>query len=165
MAVCPLTLPFRSVERGSRLGLRTKTANWSPRILRRRLRSRCSGLCFAGERTFSPSGSRAKEPERAVIRQLAQTNGFGAAGRSLESGAPIVQTDVLFQSPVRLFDGIYRDEIVKAGISSWAFIPCFTTRRVISWRPISFAIPGGRGRRSCAERQRGFPVSPVGNIA
>ena len=28
-----------------------------------------------------------------------------------------------------------------------------------------FAIPGGRGSRSCPERQRGFPVSPVGNIA
>jgi superfamily II DNA or RNA helicase/very-short-patch-repair endonuclease len=141
-AAYPLTLPFRSVARGSELGLWIKTANWSPRILRRRLRSSYSGPCFAVERTFSPSGSRAEEPERAVIRQLAKTNGSGESVKSPESGVPIVQTGVLFQSAMRSFDGIFQDEIVKAGISSWAFIPCFTTRRVIFWQQISTTRPG-----------------------
>ena len=62
-------------------------------------------------------GSKAKEPERAVIRPLAQTSGFGASVRSLELGVSIVQTSVLFQSPMRSFDGIFQDEIAKAEIS------------------------------------------------
>jgi hypothetical protein len=103
LAMWPLTFPLWSLERGSRLERRTKTANWSPRIHRQRPRSSCSGLCFAEERTFSLFGSKAKEPERAVIRPLAPTNGSGASARSPESGAPIVQTGALFQSRMRSF--------------------------------------------------------------
>ena len=158
--MCQLTLPRRKIERGRRPGRWTKTTNWSPRILRRRLRSSYSGPCFAGERTFSPSGSRAKEPEGPVIHQLAQTNGFGASVRSLESGVPIVQTGVLFQSPMRSFDGIFQDEIVKAGISSWAFIPCFTTRHVISLRPISTRRAGAKTRVLSSTHAADSPYRP-----
>jgi hypothetical protein len=66
---------------------------------------------------FSPSGSRAKELEEAATRLHAQTNGFGASVRSRESDAPIVQTGASFQSPMRSFDGIFQDKIVKAEIS------------------------------------------------
>src|ERR1700740_3690201 len=105
--MCPLTLPLRTIERGRRLRHWIKTANRSPRILRQGLRSSCFGLFFAGELTFSPFDLRAKETERPVIRQLAKTNGFGASVISLESGVPTVQIGDLFQSPMRLFDGIF----------------------------------------------------------
>jgi hypothetical protein len=117
MGMWPLTLPFRSIERESRPGVWMKSAPRSHRNHRRMPRSNCSDLCFAGESTYSPFGSRAREPERLVIHRLAQTNGFGGCVRSPGSDARIVQTSVLFQSPKRLYDGISPDETVRAGIS------------------------------------------------
>jgi hypothetical protein len=157
LAMWPLTFPLRSLARGSRLRFRTKTANWLPRILRRRPKSSCSGLCFAGELTFSLFVSRVKGPERVVIRPLVPTNGSGAFVRSLESGVPIVQTGALFQSRIRSFDGIFQDEIAEAGILSWAFIRCFSTRRVISWRPI---LTGRTGRKMRALSSKPAGGSP-----
>jgi hypothetical protein len=107
LAMWPLMFPWRSLERGSGLELGTRTANWSPRIHRRRPRSSCSGLCFEEERTFSLFGSRAREPERAVIRPLVPTNGSGVSARSPELGVPIVRTGALFQSRMRSFVGIF----------------------------------------------------------
>jgi hypothetical protein len=61
-----------------------------------------------------------------------QTNGFGVSARNLEFVAPIAQTGVSFQLPMRSSDGISRVKTGTARVSSWAFIPCFLTRRAIS---------------------------------
>ncbi|MBM3535390.1 MAG: hypothetical protein FJX60_20435 [Alphaproteobacteria bacterium] len=111
--------------------------------LRRPRRSPCSGVCFAGEKTYSHAAGKTGGPGKQATHRYAGTNGSVESAESHRSSAANVPIRRSSQSATMSSSRILSEGMpTTRPISSSAFILCCGTRRAGFSPLISTRSPG-----------------------